>query len=211
MAKYTGGSFMDAIISFIQENKEWFFSGIGVTLLAVIARFLFKKENDTGKKEKPIIIKINNQNDNQNVNKNQKNGSLKKEGTARQEGASKPSGKHSELSSIKIQLYSTGPKGKIYTSVFYKLLNHNFGVELSLRNNTAKSQTVKARWCLYNKSGQLIFDRYYNKTVNANNKLASDFYVDDKFFSKLKPGKYKSEFWINGKKIQTDSFTIVNK
>ena len=202
---------MNAIISFIQENKEWFFSGIGVTLLALVARFLFKKEKARDKKDKPIIIKINNKNDNQNINKNQKNGSVKKGDTTHQGIASKSFGKYNELNPIGIKLYSTGPKGKVYTSIFYKLLNHNFGVELSLKNNTPKSQTIKARWCLYNESGRPIFDKYYNKTVNASGKLTSDFYVDEKFFSKLKPGKYKSQFWINGKRIQKDSFTIVNK
>lgn len=202
---------MNAVISFIQENKEWFFSGIGVTILAVIARFLFKREKVKDKKEKPIIIKINNQNENQNINKNQKNGSAKKGDIIHQGSTSKSSGKHNELNLIGIQLYSTGPKGKVYTSVFYKLLNHNFGVELSLKNNTQKSQTIKARWCLYNESGQTIFDKHYSKTVNAGSKLTSDFYIDDKLFSKLKPGKYKSQFWMNGKRIQKASFTIVNK
>lgn len=202
---------MNAVISFIQENKEWIFSGIGVTLLVVVARFLLKKEKNRDKRERPIIIKINNQNDNQNINKNQKNGSVKKEDRVRQGVASKSSGKHNELNLIGIRLYSTGPKGKVYTSTFYKLLNHNFGVELSLKNNTPKLQTVKARWCLYNESGHLIFNKYYSKTVNASGKLTSDFYVDDSFFSKLKLGKYKSQFWINGKSIQKTSFAIVNK
>ena len=202
---------MNAVISFILENKEWFFSGIGVTLLVVVARFLSKQGKKKGKKEKPIIIKINNQNDNQNINKNQNNSSAKKVGTVHQGITSKPSGKHNELSIIGIKLYSTGPKGKVYTSTFYKLLNHNFGVELSLKNNAPKSQTIKVRWCLYNENGHSIFNKYYSKTVNAGGKLISDFYVDEVFFLKLKPGKYKSQLWINGKRIQKTFFTIVNK
>ena len=65
----------------------------------------------------------------------------------------------------------------------------------------------------HNESGQTIYDKYYSKTVNAGSKLTSDFFIDDKLFSKLKPGKYKSQFWMNGKRIQKASFTItiVNK
>ena len=43
--------------------------------------------------------------------------------------------KRPPLELCKISLYSTGARGKVFTNHFYKALNHNFGVEMVIRNN----------------------------------------------------------------------------
>lgn len=50
---------------------------------------------------------------------------------------SQPSRPPLELVSIK--LYSTGLK-KVFTNHFYKSMNHNFGVEILVKNNTNQIQ-----------------------------------------------------------------------
>lgn len=34
---------MDVIITFIIDNKEWLFSGVGIVVITLICRFFFKK------------------------------------------------------------------------------------------------------------------------------------------------------------------------
>lgn len=41
-----------------------------------------------------------------------------------------------------IRLYSTGSKGKVYTDKFYKSINHNFGIEVILKNTSSQAQTI---------------------------------------------------------------------
>lgn len=109
-----------------------------------------------------------------------------------------------------IRLYSTGKKGKVYTNRFYKQMNHNFGIEILLKNNTNIQQNVKVGWCIY-KDGKEVIKGSFNKKLNANSTLSNDFYVKEKSFKKLKSGKYKSQFWVNDKKVQKVFFDIYNK
>lgn len=57
--------------------------------------------------------------------------------------------KRPPLELCKISLYSTGARGKVFTNHFYKALNHNFGVEMVIRNNTSVVQSVKIGGCIY--------------------------------------------------------------
>lgn len=114
-----------------------------------------------------------------------------------------------ELCSIK--LYSTGLK-KVFTNHFYKSMNHNFGIEILVRNNTNTEQSIRVSGCIYDNSGKTI-----EKWSNANIKIPKqrsitwDFYVKEDRFSKMKEGKYKVQFWINNKKVQKEYFTITYK
>lgn len=116
--------------------------------------------------------------------------------------------KNIELTNIR--LYSTGKKGKVYTTNFYKAMNYNFGIEITLKNNTYSLQNVKVGWCIY-KGGKEILKGTFNKKVNANTSLTNDFYVKEEVFNNLKVGKYKSQFWVNDQKVQKVYFTISNK
>jgi len=109
-----------------------------------------------------------------------------------------------------IRLYSTGKKGKVYTKDFYKSMNHNFGIEITLKNNTTSIKNVKVGWCIY-KDGKEIIKGTFNKKVNANSSLTNDFYVKEQTFNSLKTGKYKSQFWVNDQRVQKIYFTISNK
>lgn len=109
-----------------------------------------------------------------------------------------------------IRLYSTGKKGKVYTDKFYKQLNHNFGIEILLKNNTNVQQNVKVGWCIY-KDGSEIMKGTFNKKINANSTATNDFYVKEESFKRLKSGKYKSQFWVNDKRVQKVYFYILNK
>ena len=59
----------------------------------------------------------------------------------RSESRSKVNGGDVTLEAI--QLYSTGIKGKVYTTTFYKSINHNFGVEVTIKNSTNRPQPVQ--------------------------------------------------------------------
>lgn len=113
-----------------------------------------------------------------------------------------------ELCSIK--LYSTGLK-KVFTNHFYKSMNHNFGVEITIRNNTSQLQNVKIGGCVYNDNGKTVIRWNGNKRVNPNSSVSYDFYVKEQSFSQMKEGKYKIQFWINDKKVQKEYFIITYK
>lgn len=110
----------------------------------------------------------------------------------------------------KISLYSTGKKGKVYTTKFYKSMNHNFGVEINLKNNTFSTQYVKVGWCIY-KDGAEVVKGNFKKKINPNATLTTDFYVKAKTFKNLRVGEYKSQFWVNDVKVQKVFFTILYK
>lgn len=38
---------LDVIMTFLAENKEWLFSGIGIAVITLIGRFFFKKRQAT--------------------------------------------------------------------------------------------------------------------------------------------------------------------
>ena len=112
---------------------------------------------------------------------------------------------------VKIKLYSTGAKGKVYTTNFRKSMNHNFGIELTLKNNTNKSQRVKVGWCIYTESGQTVLNGTFHESITPHQTLQKDFYVKKQAFNNMKSGKYKSQFWINDKKVQKKFFTLTYK
>jgi len=116
------------------------------------------------------------------------------------------------LELVSIQLYSTGLKGKVYTKKFYKSMNHNFGVEMKIKNNTQQRQNVKIGGCIYDSNGN-VFVRWKTKTkqIFANNTLSSDYYVIESSFSQMHAGTYKVQFWINDQKVQRDFFTVSYK
>lgn len=113
-----------------------------------------------------------------------------------------------ELCSIK--LYSTGLR-KIFTNHFYKSMNHNFGVEITIRNNTNQSQSMRIGGCVYDDKGMVIVRWNSTKNINAISSNSYDFYAKEQTFSKMKEGKYKIQFWINDKKVQKEYFTVTYK
>lgn len=119
--------------------------------------------------------------------------------------------KRPPLELVSIKLYSTGLK-KVFTNHFYKSMNHNFGVEMIIRNNTTKLQIVKIGGCINDDKGNLIIKwNPTNKKVVPNSSCKQDFYVKESGFSKMKDGKYIIQFWINDKKVQNEHFTITYK
>ncbi len=119
--------------------------------------------------------------------------------------------KRPPLELCKIRLYSTGVRGKVFTNHFYKAMNHNFGVEMVVQNNTSTSQTIKVGGCVYDMQGNTVAKWGTTKQIGAHSSITQDFYVLEKTFSELKEGKYKIQFWINDKKVQKDFFTITYK
>ena len=57
---------MEFIINCILENKEWLFSGLGVTLLAFVAKHFMTRDNNN--KDKQTQLQANNQTQNITVN-----------------------------------------------------------------------------------------------------------------------------------------------
>ena len=91
-------------------------------------------------------------------------------------------------------------------------MNHNFGVEILVKNNTNQIQTIHVGGCIYNNDGKTIVKwGNVNIQISPHGSKTYDFFVKEDGFSKMKDGKYKIQFWINDKKVQKEYFTITYK
>lgn len=196
---------MEELIKWIIENKALIIIACITLSISIPISIHFGKTiiNNNIKKNKTINNYKNQTQNYSNYNNTYKNN---------QQSTSKKTGVNSDrnVELTKISLYSTGKKGKVYTTNFYKSMNHNFGIEITLKNNTYVLQNVKVGWCIY-KDGNVIVKGTFNKKVNPNSTLTNDFYVQEKTFNNLKVGKYKSQFWVNDIRVQKVYFTILNK
>ena len=167
-------------------------------------------------KDSSVVVKTyvngNNQNNNNNNNRNNNNSYNKKKtssNSATQKNKMNPQIEPVRLE--KIRLYCTGVKGKVYTNTFRKSINHNFGIEVIIKNNTSQAQTVKLGHCIYDESGNnTMFKGTFHPKIKPNCTLTENIYVDAKAFAKMKKGKYKSQFWLNDKKVQKVFFNVEN-
>ena len=193
---------MEELIKWIIENKELvILACITISISIPISMHFGKTIVNNNNIKKNTTNNYNNSNSNSKVKKNIKQ---QKKTTTNKSVNKNP------IELTKISLYSTGKKGKVYTKIFLKQMNHNFGIEITLKNNTHIIQNVKVGWCIY-KNGEEIIKGTFNKKVNANSSLTTDFYVKEQTFNNLKPGEYKSQFWVNDQRVQKVYFTIKNK
>lgn len=118
----------------------------------------------------------------------------------------------SPLELCKIRLYSTGVRGKVFTNHFYKSINHNFGVEILVKNNTSSPQKINVGGCIYDDKGSTVV-KWKNTfiEIQARSSKTWDFYVFENHFTRMKEGKYKVQFWINNKRVQREFFKITYK
>lgn len=115
-----------------------------------------------------------------------------------------------EISSVK--LYSNGIN-KVYTKHFYKSMNYNFGIDLSLKNNF--SQNLKAKIYIYVHNSINEYNSIANweeeKMINENDSITCNYEVSNRIFSEMQVGKYIIRFCINGKIVKKESFTVSYK
>ena len=165
------------------------------------------------KKDSQVVVKNYISSNNNNNNKNNNNATQKKTSSNNSTTTNnKISSQSSQITLEKIRLYCTGAKGKVYTTTFRKSINHNFGIEVVIKNNTVQTQTVKLGHCIYNESGNnTIFKSTFHPKIKPYSTLTENIFVDPKAFAKMKKGKYKSQFWLNDKKVQKVFFTIEEK
>lgn len=74
--------------------------------------------------------------------------------------------KRPQLELISFKLYGTGSGGPKYTTKLYKSRNLNFGVEIIIKNNTNKMQSVKIGGCVLDSNGN---EAVKWRTKNDNN------------------------------------------
>ncbi len=157
-------------------------------------------------------------------NNNQKNSTFSKgdgrKGTATDKSSKPSQSSHNTTKNISsiaqvslqsIRLYSTGSKGKVYTDRFYKSINHNFGIEVVLKNMSNKTQTIHLGHCIYDENGNVVFKGNFSPEIKPHSTLKHQIFVNAQAFSKMKSGKYKSQFWINDVKVQKAFFTVAYK
>ena len=176
------------------------------------------------KKDPSIIVK--NYNINKNSNQNTNNSANKKNSQTENKGKnsrkSKPQGgnvkspmpqksSQSQIRVKSVRLYSTGVTGKIYTDRFYKSINHNFGIEVVIANGSPNSQTVNLSHCIYDEKGSTVASGNFHPRINAHTQYPQYIYVKPQMFDSMEIGKYKSQFWLNDKRVQKAFFTIANK
>lgn len=189
---------MEEFIKWIIENKE-----IAILLLVTVSICI-----PISMRFRKTIINNNNKKITNNYHNETNNNSRTYNPTKQN-----PPRHNSNAPKIEIQnirLYSTGKKGKVYTNKFYKQINHNFGIEVLLKNNTNIQQNVKVGWCIY-KNGAEILKGTFNQKVNANSTTSNDFYIKEENFKNLRPGEYKSQFWVNNERVQKVYFHILTK
>lgn len=109
-----------------------------------------------------------------------------------------------------IKLYSTGLK-KLFTNHFYKSMNHNFGIEITIRNNTSNIQKLKIGGCVNNSNNKKIANWISNKSIRPHTSQSFDFYIKEQDFNRMDLGKYTVIFWINDKKVKEIPFTVTYK
>lgn len=110
------------------------------------------------------------------------------------------------------KLFSTGIRGPVFTNHFYTSMNKDFGVKISVKNNTSSVQTIKTGGRVYNSYNVSVYNwqvRIYQ--VPAYRPFKKNFWVPEKIFSKLAEGTYTVHFWINDKKIVAEPITITYK
>ena len=164
-------------------------------------------------KDSQVVININGNNmqNCNNRNNKEKNTKIQKNYT-NSASTNKIVTSNSVVSLEKIRLYCSGAKGKVYTTIFRKDLNNKFGVEVVIKNNTSKIQTIKLGHCIYNENGNnTIFKRTLYPRINPYSTETKHIIVDTKVFAKMKKGKYKAQFWINDKKAQKVFFMVQDK
>ena len=171
---------MEEFLKWIIENKEM------AILLLITVSISVPISMHFGKTviNRRVTNNRNTTNNNYNNNNNEYNNSNSYKPPRQGKSRSKTGSHNIEVK--KILLYSTGINGKVYTKKFHKKMNHNFGIEITLKNNTNIQQNVKVGWCIY-KNGVEILKGTFNKKVNANSTASNDFYVKQESFKKLKP------------------------
>lgn len=180
-------------------------------LFEIIKELIKNKQN---KKDNQIIVKnYISGNNNQTTNNNSKNSiSQKKMSNKYSTNTNKTMYQNNIIEVQNIRLYCTGAKGKVYTSTFRKSLNNNFGIEITIKNNTSQTQTVKLGHCIYDKSGNnTLFKSTFYPQIKPMSTLTESIFIDNESFKKMKKGKYKSQFWLNDNKIQKVFFNVVEK
>lgn len=168
------------------------------------------------KKDSQVVVKnyisgnnTQNNNSNNKTNTNTQKKSVTNNSTSSNRTSSSSNG---AISLEKIRLYCTGAKGKVYTTTFRKSLNHNFGIEVVIKNNTSQTQKVKLGHCIYDESGNnTMFKGTFYPQIKPYSTLTENIFVDAKAFAKMKRGKYKSQFWLNDKKVQKVFFLVEDK
>lgn len=174
-----------------------------------------KKDKDSSSVVVKNYISGNNNQKNNTTNKGKGgrgNGNSKYSGPS--QSSPKAKGKTSSSTCVKlqsIQLYSTGSNGKVYTERFYKSINHNFGIEVVLKNTSSRIQTIHLGHCIYDESGNVVFHGNFTPKINPHSTVTHNIFVDAKAFAKMKSGIYKSQFWINDTKVQKAFFTVAYK
>lgn len=109
-----------------------------------------------------------------------------------------------------IKLYSKGLK-KVYTNHFYKSMNKNFGIDITIRNNSSKLQKLKIGGCVNNSNNQMVIRWISTKSINPHDSETYVYYVQEKDFNKMDSGTYTIIFWINDKRVKKTTFTITYK
>lgn len=197
---------MNYVWQWMMENKEWIFSGIGVAILGVFVRFILKcdkkgkkkKQGAKGGGDKQVII-IKNNLINQPGKTVKSNGRRDSDRT----GGSKPS-----LELIKSEIYYDSVKGKIYKSTLQKAQIRKFAIEIGIKNHSAQYVDAKVGWHIYNAARVLQLNGDFIKTISPHSVQTATIYINENAFGKLKPGTYRYQVSIDGKKGPSKTFSV---
>lgn len=196
---------MEDLIKWIIENKELvLFASISIAIgIALCINISIPIKFHFGKTE---INKIINNNGNTGKGQGEKNHHSKKQ----KKTEKKNTGNNQGIKLLNTRLYAVGIKGRVYTKEFRKLIIHNFGIEISLINNSNVLQNVNIKWCICS-NGAEIENRTCHKRINAHQRVDKEFYVEKQVFKQLRSGQYDSKLLINNRIVKKECFTIMDK
>ena len=176
---------------------------IAVLIIIFISKILYKRYRIKSENKSPHYHVNINASNKTNLKQNS-NASLKQ-----RENLLIPLSKSLPVEIVKIQMYSTGARGKVYTNTFYKAVSHNFGVDIRLKNNNSSQKNVNISWFIYDSNGKKQGSLSRNKiSINGFGYKNENFYIQESVFSRLRPGKYRYEFQINDRRTKQGFFTI---
>lgn len=115
---------------------------------------------------------------------------------------------------VKLQsfhLYASTVNGKTPARKFYLLLNKTFGMDIKLKNTSGHPKQACLSYCIYDGNGDTLFNEDAYIRVDGRSTAVKTFQISSRKFSRMRPGRYKVNVWIDNEKVKACSFDVVKK
>lgn len=91
-------------------------------------------------------------------------------------------------------------------------MSSDFGIEVTVRNNTSNAQLVTMGGCVRNGMGNCVWTwRKITQEIWPNSSYKKSFWLPKQKLNALTSGWYRLEFWVNDQKVHSKTFTVQEK